>query len=67
VDVGDGNGFQEAALLRGVEPLVQVTSNGELVDPARPVAVPVALSPADLDRQQRLPHHRRRRLGQRGG
>jgi hypothetical protein len=50
VDVGDNNGFQDVALLRGVEPLAQVTSTGELVALARPAAVPlVSLSLAALD------------------
>ena len=50
VDVGDSNGFQDVALLRGVEPVVEVTSTGELVALARPVAVPlVSLSLAALD------------------
>ena len=50
VDVGDSNGFQDVALLRGVEPVVEVTSTGELVALARPVATPlVSLSLADLD------------------
>ncbi len=50
VDVGDSNGFQDVALLRGVEPVVEVTSTGELVALARPVATPlVSLSLAALD------------------
>ena len=50
VDVGDSNGFQDVALLRGVEPVVEVISPGELVALARPVAIPlVSLSLAALD------------------
>ncbi len=50
VDVGESNGFQDVALLRGVEPVVEVTSTGELVALTRPVATPlVSLSLADLD------------------
>ncbi len=50
VDVGDSNRFQEAVLLRGVDPVVEVISPGELVALARPVAVPlVSLSLAALD------------------
>ena len=46
VDVGDGSGFHEAALLRGVEPVAAVTSNGELVALARPDAVPRSRCPS---------------------